>query len=129
MEGIRPSVSMVEQVRPAITVIARGDQRFASGLLSTAMGNKPNMVVKVVIIIGRSRLSPLIRTALKPFMAFVPKRFISSIKMIALLTTMPPNIIAPIRTPMFTDFFMTSRVIITPMAASGTVAMIINGWE
>ena len=68
--GTMSKVKMVEEVRPPITVIAKGLQRLEPSSVPAAMGNNPKSVVMVVIRIGLSLSLEAMIMALRYFIFF-----------------------------------------------------------
>ena len=82
----------------------------------------------MVMAIGRARTLPASMSASRTSMP-APRRWLTAlISTIALLTTIPPKMIAPIPTIAEIGVCVSRQARTTPTAASGTVNMIRNGW-
>ena len=92
-------VKIVELNNPPITVTAKGLHKLAESLFPKAKGAKPKTVESVVIKIGRNLSVEALRTALIFVIPrFERKKFVWSIKIMALFTTIPDNINIPNKT-------------------------------
>ena len=115
------SVRNVATTNPPIAVIAIGLRSSEPSPPRNAMGTSPNIVVSAVMRMGRSLTRLALTTASKTLMLFERKRFMQSIKTMALLVTIPPSIAKPIRTYAFMLVPVIRRAHATPMTDSGIV--------
>ena len=126
-QGMTKSVRIAEIKSPPMTVIAIGLCISAPSAMPTASGKSPSTVVIVVMKIGLSRVLPDSITASTSSTPFARNLFIESIKIIPLLTTIPPRIIIPRITTTLTGVLVINNANNTPIAESGNVNIITNG--
>ena len=110
-----------------MTVIAIGPRISAPSPSPSAIGASARIVVRVVIRIGRSRISPAATMASTFAIPSRRSRLMQSTSTMAFLTTMPASMTTPMSTMTLIVDPESRSAQTTPIAPSGIVKRIRNG--
>jgi len=95
--------------------------------MASASGNIPKIIAIDVMMIGRKRVRPALRSASCRFAPSPRFRIVKSTRRIPFLTTRPMSMIIPIMLMMFRFPLVTSNASATPMKLSGSDIRIDSG--
>ena len=125
--GITIRVRIVDETRPPITASAIGDLSEALSPIPIVRGTSANIVVRLVIKIGLILCEPAVM--MESFLPNPVSRnwLIRSIRIIALLTAIPPSIIIPMYAIILRVFPKMKNVRMVPTKARGIVNKITKG--
>ena len=120
-------VIIVDVTSPPITANAIGERKEAPSPNPKHIGNMANMVVALVINIGRIRNWAAIMIASSSGCPSSRKRLMASTRMMELFTAIPANMMIPIKAIILNVCPVNKNARIHPTPATGIVNKIVNG--